>query len=562
VQSTPPLTVTIQLSDVSPGTVRYSQEYEAAANESVFDLIDRISSDVKDRLSLETAAYTESDPAIADVTTHSREAYMYYVEGNKCFRNYYYEDAVANYRKALEYDSTFAFLYYCLAWFGEYDLIHKAVHYSDKATEKERLYIRSLEAAIKGDTGRAVTILEDAVRLFPEEKEAWYDLALYAMKQSDQERAIRLFHHALELDPLYGIAYDRLAQIYTDRGDLDSALWAARRRIRSAPERPAGWLTKGMVFARSGGLDSAIASFARVCSIKPDFGQYSTMAMLGRLYAEQKQFDSARVCFERALRDAPQWLRSTVRIDLGILEVYRGKVGRALQVLNDGIAADHLESIGMQPGKGLALKHKLRAALFAQIGEKDSAIHEFEAILAKSDELSGADTRTLQQHFITLQAQLGEFARANELLEQVGNGYPDLPPDSAGYWLAKGHLDFHLGNYRESEQLFARVCSGSPDFFSRHMLARCHLELGRFEEAIEGFQALLQNYASYARYIGCLQSIKNHYYLARACQLNGQVEAAVGEYRTFVNWWGDADPRLQSLVADARDRIRRLTSES
>ncbi len=78
-------------------------------------MVDKLTTELKKDLSLPAQAGKEETPKVADVTTHSQEAYRYYLEGMEYNNKYYYAEAEKSFKKALEYDSTFAMAYYQLS---------------------------------------------------------------------------------------------------------------------------------------------------------------------------------------------------------------------------------------------------------------------------------------------------------------------------------------------------------------------------------------------------------------------------------------------------------------
>ena len=83
------------------------------------------------------------------------EAYTHFLKGREYYEKLYFLDALPYFEKAVEIDSTFAVSYLYLAWtqasLVEYSTVdeyfEKAKRFSEKATEKERLYIEASYAS-------------------------------------------------------------------------------------------------------------------------------------------------------------------------------------------------------------------------------------------------------------------------------------------------------------------------------------------------------------------------------------------------------------------------------
>jgi len=100
-QTKPNLVVTGEVSEAGGGRILASQRVNAASNEDIFAVVDKLGWDLKKNLSLPLKADTEKNKSVADVTTHSSEAYRYYLEGRDYYYKYYFPEAGKSFRKAL-----------------------------------------------------------------------------------------------------------------------------------------------------------------------------------------------------------------------------------------------------------------------------------------------------------------------------------------------------------------------------------------------------------------------------------------------------------------------------
>lgn len=156
-----------------------------------------------------------------DVTTRSVEALRAYLDGEVLFRRSAFDQAVREYRRAVEADSTFALAWYRLSTAYGYtsgllsdlpvDPIEDAMRYVDRLPDREALFLRSSRAFQQG-TLEAVSLAHTAVQRYPDDPEAWYLLgeayyhlgppALVGAEESD-----RAFAKAVALDSLFTPAY-------------------------------------------------------------------------------------------------------------------------------------------------------------------------------------------------------------------------------------------------------------------------------------------------------------------------------------------------------------------
>ena len=80
-QAEPTLVVTYQLVDVASGDVKDSQRVDGASGESIFSLVDRMTVELRNEISLPLTARDDIDRPVAEITTSSPDAYRHYLEG-------------------------------------------------------------------------------------------------------------------------------------------------------------------------------------------------------------------------------------------------------------------------------------------------------------------------------------------------------------------------------------------------------------------------------------------------------------------------------------------------
>ena len=230
------ITVTAQLVDLKSGQSIGSQKVTKDSLSTIFDLVDELSSEIKRDLPLPMAALEEPDRQVADVTTHSADAYRLYLEGMELWNKFYRDDASAKFEQALQFDTTFAMAYHALALLKDATMIDKAMLYINKTSQKEKFYIRSTKAIEQNNYSLAIAELEMLLDRYPDEKKALYDLGRYLYGLRRFEEAEGYLKRAIEIDPLYKVAYNHLAYTYQALDDFENALWAINQYIALAPD--------------------------------------------------------------------------------------------------------------------------------------------------------------------------------------------------------------------------------------------------------------------------------------------------------------------------------------
>jgi tetratricopeptide (TPR) repeat protein len=560
-QVEPNVVLTSQLVEVAGGKVLASQRITGGPGEQVFSLVDRLTVEVKKDLSLPQEAQHERDPQIADVTTSSPQAYRHYVEGVDLFYKAYRTEALNSFRKALEYDSTFAMAYYRLAMLGdeqEKALIAKAAKFSDGLSRKEKLYIKHMEHVIAGNFHQAIAELERITERYPDEKEAFlWSGYYYGNYLSDDKQAVQRLSKAIEIDPLYKIAYNMLAYMYNDLGDFDKSIWAINKYISLAPDEANPYDSRGDLYAYNGKLDSAIESYEKALEIKPDF--FMSQEKLGHIYLFKRDYAEAERYYQKLASGDQKLPRSMGRTFLALIPLHQGKFDEALEILDHGLAADRME----RSNDWQEDKHFLKATIYREKKDLQRAVAEIERTVEVSMEASPDYTNLWRTYHVQFLAQAGEFEKGGEVAEILKEHVEDTDYTTRFfYWFARAFIEQARGDhekaiaYLENKDASRKVTR----YYLRHMLARMYLESGRLAESVDMFERTLLRY-SRSRAIEVIAAVKTHYYLGQAYERSGWTDKAVEQYEIFLDIWKDADEGIAE-VEQAKQRVvaLRITS--
>jgi tetratricopeptide (TPR) repeat protein len=561
-QTHPEIVLTSQLVAVESGRVIASHRVSGGEGEKIFSVVDRLTVEIRESLKLPAVAREEIDLKVADVTTSSPQAYRYWLDGVDNVRKVYLEEAEESFRKALEYDSTFAMAYYQMAMIKDgterLDLLARAVRYSDKASPRERYYIKSLEAVVNGDYQAGIDELAKLIKRFPDEKEAYYMLAThYREIDPDRDQVLGNLTKAVALDPNYKDAYNLMAYTYNEIGDFEKAIWAIDKYITLAPDEPNPLDTRGDIYAYNGKLDQAKASYAAALDIRPDF--YPSVVKLGHMHLFRSEYAAAESVYSTLLSSSDETWRSAGRAALALIPMYRGKLGAALDVLDSGLVADKVDQI---EGVQTAAKHWLKSMILGEQGKLDESLREFESGIevyrgaVPTDPIYGRDT------YCYWLAKSGRIAKAEEVALALGDDVEGkYPAYEYRYWLALGAIAWARGTHDAAVDYLERAAAmrGRPSFTVRYGLAEAYLNLGRLGEAVDMLEKLLGSYDE-DRASSPVWGVKAHYLLGQAYERSGWTGKAVKEYEEFLKIWRDADRDL-SEVKEAASRLKQLKGD-
>jgi len=561
-QVEPEIILTSQLVDVASGKVAASQRIDGETGEKIFTMVDELTVEIKNDLSLPAAAQNEPDRPVADVTTHSPEAYRHYLEGVDYGFKFYFADAEKSLEKALEFDSTFVMAYYRLAGVSRSEarsLLAKAMTYVDKVSWKEAHYVKGAYAFHTGDYAKAIEECRNIIQRYPEEKEAFWTMGyIYTQHMQQPEEGIRHFNKAIEIDPLYKIAYNQLAYTYNEIGDFEKSIWAINKYISLAPDEANPYDSRADLYAYNGKLDQAIESYRKALEKKPDFR--STPLKLAHMYLFKREYAKAESCYKALASGSRKGTRSQGRTCLAYVPLYQGKFEEALEVLDDGMAADRME--GTEKGQN-AYKHFLKASIYLEKKNPGLALKEAETCVDIFKEAYPDDPVNMRDLYTYILAESGKIAEAEEVARALKKDIEEKNPALMySYWLASGAIERAKGNTETAITYVQRAGKEAPSplFHIRFPLAKAYLESGKLGEAVAEFEKVLSRYDG-MRALSTIWAVKAHYLLGLAYEKSGWSKKAIEQYEEFLDMWKEADPGIPE-VEDAKQRLKALKVQS
>ncbi|MDF1506194.1 tetratricopeptide repeat protein, partial [Roseisolibacter sp. H3M3-2] len=223
--------------------------------------------------------------SVADVTTRSETAYRLYTEG---VRAYYAGDLATASRllgESRRADSTFAMaaLYHAVSlyssdWPAAASAMERASVLAERASERDRLFIRSLRAA-GGQLPELAPLADSLVARYPALVEGYYFRGEAAQIGGDYLRARPLYERAIAMDSL-GVgtgagpcitcsAMNSLIGVLHAADSLPAALRVARRWVRLRPDDAQGWSRLAEVLGRLGRWPEAEQAHLQALTLGP-----------------------------------------------------------------------------------------------------------------------------------------------------------------------------------------------------------------------------------------------------------------------------------------------------
>ena len=528
--------------------------------DSAFALIDRFTVEIVGVAPTPEDA-TLSNVDLARLTTTSVEALKAYLEGESLYRRSDFVSAIEAYQRAVAIDSTFAMAHYRLSKAYGWESGNGAAdgHWlaaqrmADRLPNRERSLVEANVAFLRGAVYETLDILNEAVRLHPDDMEAWYVLGDtyyhlgYQALEDAPAQTERAFGRALELDPTVGPTHIHLIENAFALGD--SAL--ARQRIDAFAE-----ISPGSPTLHANELSFAIA-FGDETARKAAYAVIDTTAFrdrnaLATVVADlqhpamlELRDETIRRLLEAGM--AEDWefnlaiQRSRAAMDRGRWEDFRvyssdERIAQAApfllyQALLFGVPVPEevvREELTLIAADTSALDPFVLPSVLvaAERGQLDAVQAVTERWWAEADSLEAAGN----MRDARVQRWLNEMAEARA---QWGAGDPE------------GALARLVPLQREATgwQFMVVVNEMITTY-----VADLHLELGNKEEAEIYYRSLVNRPRAVLA-------------LARLRDEAGDTEEAAAYYARVIQFWEDADPELQPLVEEARNRLQEIVSE-
>lgn len=554
----PEIIITTQMIDLLSGQIYASTRLNGEKDEDIFSVVDRLSAKIKEGLVMPKIAEMEPDRHVADITTHSSEAYQHYLKGIEYDSKLYLQDARESFKSAIEADSTFAMAYYYLSLYSfsakHKEYISRAVKYSANASQKDRYYINSQDAAFKGDTRRAIEELEKLIKRYPDEKRAYLTLGRYTQSQGQYGKAIIYLNKVLEIDPWFKEAYNQLAYLYSQIGSSEESIQAINRYIELAPEEANPYDTQGDILQRNGSFVEAIASYKKAIEIKPDFN--NPLRSLICIYTFLKEYDEAKKFINRLTESDDINFRIVGKLGKANLLLFKGKFKAAIEAL-DYIIQNENKNQTENDSLIIAYAYLLKSIVYSDLRDYDPAIQDFYHYLRFYRKVHAEQVPPHQYRLVRLLMINGQREEAEQVADGLRIELSESSEQLYDYWHSLGFLALDNNDWETAIRNFVKASAGGS-FYPRYELGVAYLENGQYEEAIATFNTI-NNSHTFWRNFGAVQTVKLHYYLGRAYEESRWYARAIAEYSEFINLWRNADSDIEE-IEDAHERLKKLQS--
>ncbi len=562
-QTSPRMVLSADVSESDNGEIVTTQRISGEPGEDLFAVIDKLGAALRGNIGLPAAAKAEETKSVSEVTTHSSDAYRYYLEGIDYKNKFYAKEAIESFQKALSYDSTYAMAYYQLATVPSARILTdastymgwraKAEKYAANSSWKDQQYIRVAAAQWRNNITAYAEELERIIERYPDEKDAWQLKGGLSTQTGRFQDAVNCYRRIVGLDPTDKNAYNRLAYAFNNVEKFDSAIWAINHYIELAPDEPNPYDSRGDLYAFNGRTEEAIDSYRLAMQKSPDF---SSDTKLWYMYLYSGDFVRADSVCQAMARSSDRATRAFGRNALPRVAAYQGQFRKALSQFDEAISADRLERY-----EGTPYYNKLgaRAYVLRALGRMDEAVAASEL---HTESLKRADSTSLTSGTVAMYyCEVGRFDDARQAIDSDRSRL--LAREDTTGWekniaFARGQVAYGEGRFDDAISEFERIDANNRWAALVAPLVQAYLKQGKLEKSVSELERFL-SYQNGSRAAAAYDGVRCFYWLGVAYEQSGWKDKAAKQYQTFLDIWKNADPGIPE-IDDAKARLAKLTS--
>jgi tetratricopeptide (TPR) repeat protein len=526
--------VSAELLSAADGTALVSLRETAQDDGAIIAAVDRLSAKLRERIGESLKTIRASDP-LEQVTTRSLEALRKYSQGVRLSDAADLIRAATLLEEAIALDTTFAMAYRKLA-----------VVLSNSGGAQSRISAAATQAFRHRD------------RLTPFERdlaEAYY----YTRVEFDPAKTEAAYRAALEQQPENGVALNNLALVFNSQRRFADAESLAVLGLAVAPTQWA--LYVNAIQAQIG--QGKYADAARTVTLMEQRSPNNPLRPFLRTFlaAAQRRYDSAEVA-ARALAGSSRdltWHASAAGA-LAALSLVRGRLGAAEAQFRQAMATDEQRGV---PGKVIDDAIGIAVMDVHYRNAPDAARREVEEALRRHPLASIPAEDRPYLDLAWLYADAGRPDRARQLLgeyeatvpEGVRRGQPFRHGAAAQLALAEGRIQDAIRGYRTwYDEDGCAVCG-------LFLLGRAYERAGQRDSALAVYERAVTT-PGYTRAFEEDATLGPTYRrLGELYEERGQLDKARDYYGRFLALWKDADPELQPIVRDVKQRLAKLSAE-
>ena len=239
------------------------------------------------------------------IKTQPDNPHLYFMLGNNQFKEEDFAAAIASYKKAIELDSEYFWVYKKLAvTLTELGKLDEAIR-----IYQEFLNLQPDNPEIschlgnvyrkQGNLDKAINAYRKAININSKYLGAYINLANTLIQHKQLEEAIQVCHQAIELKPEKSTSYRILGNAQFKVQDYESAYISYHKAIELEPETATNYRCLGNLQMRQGDLEAAKVNYEKAIELDPD--HFWHHKLLGDAFCKLQQFEEAVAEYEKAI---------------------------------------------------------------------------------------------------------------------------------------------------------------------------------------------------------------------------------------------------------------------
>jgi len=560
--------INISLLDAGTGTVVASLREDGIGEGSISESVDKITRAVKTALNF-TPQQIESDidKQIGVVTTHSPEAYKYYVEGIRYDVKGEYKNVIENMEKAIAIDPEFASAYHAMAWsyhnLSYYDegdeYLKKALELSDRLSEREKYLIRgAYYMDVERDLDEAEKALLRLVELYPDDISGHNYLGIVYVRKGDREKSIHHYSRAIELGTEDVVIYTNLAGAYSSKGLLDKRKEILESYLKNVGDNARIRRSLSYSYRLEGQYEKALTELEKARSLSPH--DMNIFLDMGDVHLYAGDWEKAEEMYMRLVASDDASVRWRGNRTIATLRLLQGKFDEFESRVREGIEQSKqlVRNQWIRSWMNLGVNAALRLERIDWAMETNEELFQL-AVADKVREAEwyyrvGRGMVSLARNDLTAAQKTAD--ELQKLILDSGGGEYDM---GYYYWL-QGIIELENKRYDRAYEVIDKsqstlsAMSGTKIwnwYFKGTALFRANDITGARKE----YEHIISHPTGRLGY-GDLY-VKAFYHLGIIHEKQGNKAQAVEHYTTFLDLWKDADPGIPE-VEDARTRLAGL----
>lgn len=442
---------------------------------------------------------TQSPGNEIPVTTTSKEALKFFIDGRDKFENFEFIEAASLFDRAIQTDSNFAmaYLYRSLSEDGP-DIsrqnLDKAVSLIDKVSDGEKNETRYYLAQAEDNGQKQKEYLDQLLLSYPSDKRVNMKAGQYYYNLNDYSTALIHYKKVTELDKDFASAYNRIGYCQSELNNYEEAEKAFQIYIKLIPDKANPYDSYAEFLLKTGKYDESIEQYKKAVEIDPvNFA--ASLYGIGNNYIFKGDYESARKYYQDYSDQA-----SGINGKLGALHliatsfVHEGKTENALKTFDEFRALAEKENLATM----VIFSYIDQASILRESGNPAEGLKYAEKAIDLAGKLPVSEplrelliTITTTIHFDILAANneldkaIAEAEKCRLRIESRNNPAEEKQLNS---FLAR--LELRIGNYDKALEYYNKGGFGDPQGW--YYAAVAYKNLGEKQKALKLFEKIMQ----------------------------------------------------------------------